>query len=1851
MLYSLFIRHRSLSLQPLFARIRPKLGKDKQYEYAYDVMFYAFTHLSPTQLIDFLRWAGPLYPSPQAGRFGCDLTARTLLVQADKSAGAIKQTKSSTRVYDYYFLLILKSPDKLKPWEQFIRWILANHHDSNTLNRHMVCVCEMMARMLSKARPDYNLQPHLSALLRSEPQSGRIKENLIYFACEYIRQSDDKEMARMLLLALYRGSMTLPKVAWPVEMETFCTYCHTMLDETQDPLYADLLVRMRRRRLTTDEIERLLPYASDKSFVSDALVEAYKNGKDLRTVERLLASLHSGEGDSYRTRCLRTVWQTVVFNQDKTGYENLSDEEFDSLRQACVEVLGSYYPLKKLKDYVHGEAPLAFKMLLCAQFVGIYDERLAGDLFLNTSIDMTCLCGEAPLLHAYLLLTERQCLAELQYNTDYGAFYKYRRYVKLLVISAIREEEDGTDALIEANDHRSIAEEYNYDEFKNVLLPQLMASLADDPCGRTYFLLCLLAENVQPYFQAYAEHLSAADPLLRSTVKKMIRHLDFRTINSRFFVQNVEDMAAGQYEGVIRQAMLLSDEMHEIVSYLAAHRNPSLLYAVKHIFDRHDVTAACVDIFNACGTKPEEEQALWASVICAKQLPSKVVSGIRHRIVTKQAEQAEAKQDFDFELDVIYRYHSDESKGYYVERMRDCEHYLWCLRNYLRGDFAPGAASSPRRLAEQIERARNEIAPHRLPREWQSEAKRFLEQDWQEEGFEPDRINVSHWSGAAQRFAFVDTLLPLFADGEEAEDLTAALEICQDDTLDSEVRIGAGLSALRAYGRADGTGRTYQQLVVCVGKLLIESDREGLDAAGKLAVFLELSSRYDNDDQILGWLKEFCNELTVEDWLSRYQELYAVLSDAFRSSHEYCAAIWRFLGERGVHSLDPEACSMTDLLHALEVRCEVSDDAYIECVRAAAKRRYEALGRYRLHVRFEGISAPDARTSYAYFTVMNGGSEVIHLQNRIQLRKDQKSSGTGVEIGIADLRPGWITGCRYRINWGEEQQATLSITIKGEGEGSLPLYRAEWVVEKPAAPAADSPRPVHELYEAARAVGQHEALFGRAREEREILSALAEQGFAIITGPSRIGKTSIMNRLFGLAKERGNVVTVSFADANHDEGDYEYAFYDAGKRVTQVAAYLLSDGLRYGLEPKYQRVSAPEAVDLSAVHSTVSAILQEGGVSRKDQYSAINRYLGEQGLELWVMLDEFQQIIEREPSADDMRQIKEVLATVFHAEEKHIKLIFCGSDNLHKAIGSTDNAWRDVLSAGYSYSTMPNWIRVGAIAEQDFYRMLSHKTLSYTEEAMMAAAAYAANIPLYGKQICNNAIKQRKAQPAQDDGVLYCYDIATAVQRTFENEAVGIIKAVIKGLSELDVLCLSYLARSLQQGVSLADTWRALHEACGTSRLRAMTEYLKNARLLLKDSGTGTCDFSSAFFYNAFCIHAKNREVPVILDQIASLVNGTQDQRADELLASVGDLDDNQQARVLRGFKADALADAVWNNETARRELRERIRSVDDGQNLYTFNNYGQMIGHQEVYVRIDKQVITTLLSGDPNSEGYAKALSAMRRENYLDEETKREVGRLQGKIALLQSPEADDETQAEIAALEEQIEEKTAPAGAELVKDVLSSVPIDEWLKIDDACWMRLLGIDEAELSRVKSLDAYLTSLNFAILIHNVLNGIYENIGRGEPGPERDARLSDFDFSPVSILYCKVVEAMLNREHMPLFQQCFPDYVYDPGKGKTFGEWTTADKPLEIGKFHFVLTDSDKQVRAARRQLLAEASGVSADQWKKHTTAMNTVRPIRNSTAHDITPMHHNEFEKLIKTLFPDGELLLIWDLAHGCT
>ena len=988
-LYSNFIRHRTIRDLPIFDTILRLVHANVQdNESANDVIYYAFTRLPAMEIYKLISWASPFFTSPWASTFICDI------------GDAKQESKQDRGVFAYFFAQLLLDPENYDKWAHINSQLMCG---TNVVNKLFSCVCRIVLHERFGLIIDLSvLRTLIADLLKSKGYKNFSGLRYHIFAYLMADSDHDDEIAKMLLKSVTESKNISIRNEGKQYAEAFYGFCIRKIKLTKNAHLANLLAAFKSDSLTLDEISLIAPLASNGYFISQRLFSEYerggRNSDDLNKLMEALKNVRGGASNA--ENAFYKVWKQVIFS-DNQSYA-VSEEEFNHLKSACIEILKDYPKTEQLKACLGSEYSLYFKLIVCSLFIGIYTRPHFSQIFkaVSDGIDAKHLCDDENLKAAYLSYVENAVCMHLVYNTFFEDFYKYERYVKLMLVRVIRDKDNFDLHASEIKDmastkgHEALIRGFGFDEFIDHLknLQSEITELGQQ--HRDHLLLALLTEDTQSYFECYGSELSDGS---MPSLKKLLKHLDYREIHKNFLLANYQTVIDGdkdKIETIASQAELLSDEMCAIFDHftqrtVARNRDAvqEKMQKTVEIFKNPSPTAAVFELLN---TAPESDLEYWSLVIFAKQFPSKIVAIVRNQIMTCLDQSDRVK----FALDVLEEL-SDPYASYYYESACDCKKYLDRLYKYL--------------CKEEV--VADDIDPSKLPKQWAIEAKRFKLQ-YNSDTFKPDLILNQSFSNTSDPPAFLSKII---------DELGIIPEDVHNNTLAKKI--------YELMDKTEVSSPKYQKKLIDLATDINRNER--ISVSLKLYCWIELFNRYGElqDNKIKEDIREkLLPDLRIEDWMDRY--VYNGLSEIFGlefdNAYKCCFDINRCFED------SDSSCALLSKLDGVDFNSYGNLDDYLKILNKAFAKKIAELNSQKITVNHEAT-----KDGYAYFSISNDGTQIIDLKEKLTIENvyfTEKSKN--LQIGLCRLHPGWITGFRYKV----ENLSELTVVISGQHNEPLPLY-------------------------------------------------------------------------------------------------------------------------------------------------------------------------------------------------------------------------------------------------------------------------------------------------------------------------------------------------------------------------------------------------------------------------------------------------------------------------------------------------------------------------------------------------------------------------------------------------------------------------------------------------------------------------------------------------------------------------------------------------------------------------------------------------------------------------------------------
>ena len=380
------------------------------------------------------------------------------------------------------------------------------------------------------------------------------------------------------------------------------------------------------------------------------------------------------------------------------------------------------------------------------------------------------------------------------------------------------------------------------------------------------------------------------------------------------------------------------------------------------------------------------------------------------------------------------------------------------------------------------------------------------------------------------------------------------------------------------------------------------------------------------------------------------------------------------------------------------------------------------------------------------------------------------------------------------------------------------------------------------------------------------------------------------------------------------------------------------------------------------------------------------------------------------------------------------------------------------------------------------------------------------------------------------------------------------------------------------------------------------------------------------------------------------------------MIEKFGELSDSDQMTVLSSVYHQKL------NPEARESFRKDIGNQNHNGDIV----HGLKVGTQnniQVNIQNMTNALTNIISGKNLLESYEQLPKLKTYLNSVLSEKKQQA--LKDKFEELQDTRLSAEQR---LLIEDDIYEVSAPAidamagdyvAAEMNAIMNGSYSADGEVQ-DEEAFYKSIGGSKETLDELKQLlpSGIQIQFDFAVMLHKIFYQLKSE--------------QNVDYCPVAILYCKMVEGLLKEKHFEIYIKKLSRGDFPKVRlGNRDFEWSffidrngeidrekvrRNRKKLTLGSFSFQLgrivnpNDFDSSVIVDENVIEALATPVGADDpntrdlqlWNKHAEMLPWIREYRNKSAHELTPISHNDMDNICKLLFSRKELDTILKLIQ---
>lgn len=1843
-LYHIYHSKAENGFADLYSQLRSKTsvvyGKLKN---RYDVIELAFNSLNREDLMEFLTWV-KLIPVPE---FKGETARHPLAIFFDKLVADLGDSSI---------------------WLDFIVHMSRNID----INSWMVVVCDSVLRHEFKI--SYSTAEVYTAI-RNVIVSFEIKDqpyNLLPYIFAYIEDYMDIALGQNIIVRLSEEELTKKLIhnnywydSYQKEYDHFKNYCLEQFSKTGNEIYNDFLKNLGLE-LDMSDLIHLAESSAEKSFIFHQICHNYMMGLYPSETVAVLNAFDVNKL-SQRDAGVLSLLKILYKDDDALLLSELSilenEDRIRRFKYDCAKIISVFPQKKELYSFEDANSDKCYKLIL---YAFIFEVLYSEDIYDKYVFEFSELYANRHLFEAYLFFLKHAYNAQLIWNTGYWFFYKKWRYLKWTLAECLSDGRNYSEtAIIEAmknNGHYDMVYENDYKPFRKKIFEFYDIDNISDKVKK-FFLYALMTGNYKEFLSQNALVLSTLSEVNKALFRDIALQLDFRKFNLELYRKYDSDLSYRKYDEALSVASAISFFAFDAINALKNAENHKKAYSLFSVVSQTEKESAVVATVFSLDDKAYSENAeMLLPLICSRQFDFNIYSNIRRSLLRNAKKISEVR----------YQLLGNYLEKYYPVQANAVRWHLAALKAALQKD---------QKTLSNIVRE-HDISTG-IPVQWENETNNIIEYaNGKTERFSRD-YSAQDGSQTKQKkeisFSFVQRLAVVFGVKEESISFQDAQELYQrfkDKLLPMWDRIQSGLSLILNYpsdnkAREQSSHNIPKKKVLSfqVGMALVESTVD-ISLDDRLLVLTEIydakkliqgDGQEDISAQLIGTYSNVIKRgLSLSNWITYAESINQFLLDT-HSILDFNELKSRIINPAA--SLFEEIVSIEERYEKLKGLLGASkglESPYAESVFDAIRRECRAIENGpRLRINIENEMVTDGQL---YFVIENIGTRAVDIQREgleIVLHQTGHPKRGNIEVAnIGRLQRGSLTGGHVALILDtEDTQIEASISICKRDGDKIIVFSS--VTRKLCIGQCTNEFSLKSTtrYDVDNAVRGSEILFGRD-DIKEELSAIIPKGIAVIYGPSRIGKTSLMNWIQdSYAYDKGNVISISFG-AERDNGkytDYQKNFIDSSKPVPYdddiaMSEYLLVKTIEAGLG-KLSKYTKPSKKQFTKdTRSQIIRILQDESMGILEKYNELNVFLGDEDLELWLMLDEFQQVVERwniEKTCDFAR----VCQMISYDRGSNIKLIICGSDDLLRhMVLKYDSVWQDTFSPSCR-------VVVGPLNPDSFKEMIqAEKTLCgsnivYSEDAQRALYSYAGGVALYGKEICNTILAEIYAKPTLYSGRhhIYVSDIATKTQELLHTQAsslaakdsvriVEIYKAVTKNLdSNSDMQYLWYIAKWIntnpdKEGFAENDFSKEgmlknpnqMHDSLEIAVERGILRMHVSSK-----DGQTYYNFRTIFYYYAILERANKYDKDLIY------VNADEDtdvnaskSKVQEIIDSFYTLSDPDDQKKVVGAIYTGL------DEDVQEKFRRGVGSRHEGDVIIN----GDKIGEQH-NVHVNVQSITNILNGIlAAGTDTSKILSDLQK-----------LPRLSSYFAeaelpkLLENMESEDQEIAYEA--EAKIDEKTSQMVSEYRAGLAMSNDISESFSI----W-NILGISKQEYDWLsKKLDpSFVSDLYFAAKLDSIFAKLDSN--------KVDSQVKDY--SPVSIMYCKVLEKMLKFYHTDVYCERVPRVsteVKIDGTKVMFGELEDektrmlVQNKILLGAFRYPINPEfvDRDPRNLVRLSCGDPDIRTV--WKNHGIMLNKVIAIRNDSAHgaDGVYIDRNRLNELKKMLFLNEGLLTIVELS----
>lgn len=905
-------------------------------------------------------------------------------------------------------------------------------------------------------------------------------------------------------------------------------------------------------------------------------------------------------------------------------------------KRDCAEILKCYPKKTGLFSFENSCTNESYKMLVYSYIFNVFYDQ---DLYETLDKQYSDFKNNRD-FRIYLRLLATAYKSQSIRNTTFPAFYKKWRYLKLylsyFILNPYGVDNNGIISLMKENGHYEDFYVTSFVPFVEIVKEfwQLNGLTSD---FKTHFLFAIMVSHAEDLFLAHAQTLSMLSDKEKSVCRQLVESLDYRYFNTSLFKFFWEDLKRNHCSTCLAVSSAVSNYAFDSTSAFSAMYSDFAVGLFSKFAFGGKPAQTLSEVISTDVNMLESYHSMIVPLLCSRQFVFYIYDRFRS-LVIKQRDSLLCEK---FSYISNYLINSGDKAASTISV------YLWTLYYCLHNDR---------------ENARNSLANTDIvalvPEQWKKEAQRIIEfANGESPKFKPDRSIVD--GSQENRYNTVDIrfalrILHKIFDEDRIPSSAEETSEVYDSYLSSEEswdKIKKGLIILvwllRHKANENSDFPTLNSLAIDVGLQVIRPEsgfsmEERFLVATSLYKNRSIYSHHEYSARYEELKQSFLNLVNSNPSISIWVKYSAIIEELLKESQlllDYSDLRERILDKcSDLMSLDVAYADKDDRYSMLLSSFAGLTSVYSMSVRKAIQEELKNLGDgIRLDIIIENRQISDEQI---YFQIRNSGNRAVSFSNDRIYVVLQQDNQPDVEIyieSIRDLQCSSMTGgCAKVILTPASQDVFAKICVyRNNKDGNRELVCSDGGIFS-VVTSEDMVVPVDAKYNVTSAVSEEAMLFGRDHQ-KELLTRSIPQGVTLIYGPSRIGKTSLMNWIRNkLAFDLGNVITIICGGENGlgKESDYVRNISDRSIPIPfdddhGMSQYLLIDTIVFGLTQRdrlYKPSSKQVPQDLSG---NILRILKDDSTSIKSKYYEVNDLLDAAGIELWLMLDEFQQVVEK----------------------------------------------------------------------------------------------------------------------------------------------------------------------------------------------------------------------------------------------------------------------------------------------------------------------------------------------------------------------------------------------------------------------------------------------------------------------------------------------------------------------------------------------------------------------------------------------------------------------------------------------